>query len=368
MFKVLGIISDTHEDRANAIPHIVQDFKKRGVELVIHCGDIEPQHLKAFEGLPVICALNTEQLDKPPFNEAPPPNWEFTKPGDRIRDYKHVRMYVGHKLSYDFITGTEIKLMQTLEKIRNEKDGVRLVFSGHTHHQILVQTPLVNFVNPGAVEDSYDGYEYAVINAENNEIVFCRIPKTQSTVPTFSVGVISDSLDISRHDPSFWGKLAKEMQDRDVKNIVHCGNIAMSDIGLSEFSNFTVYCYLRADQVKPKSVPSNWHIISANDPIISLNGYKFYVQLDLGAELMEKSEYDMHKMLLVLSKKHPEITHVLCGFTRNASLEENEHHIRIINPGDVVKDGNFAVICLPREEITFGHVPFDPLPPLAQKK
>lgn len=364
MFKVLGIISDTHEDRANAIPHIVQDFKKRGVELVIHCGDIEPQHLKSFGDLPVICALNKEQLDKPPFNEAPPPNWEFTKPNDRVRDYKHVRMYIGHKLSFDFLTGSEIKLMQSIEQIRNNNDGLRWVFSGHTHHQIFVQTPLVNFINPGAVENSFDGYEYAIINAENHEIVFCRIPKAQSTVKTFSVGVISDSLDISRQDPAFWPKLVKEMQDRDVKHIVHCGNIAMDDIGLPVFADFTVYCYLRPDQVKPKVVPANWHMISANEPVVPINGYKIYVQLYLGAELMEKSEYDMHKMLLQLSMKHPEITHVFCGLTRNASMEENEHHIRIINPGDIVKDGNFAVVCLPREEITFGHVPIEPLPPL----
>ena len=42
---IIGILSDTHHDRANAIPHVVEEFKKRGVETIFHCGDIEPKHL-----------------------------------------------------------------------------------------------------------------------------------------------------------------------------------------------------------------------------------------------------------------------------------------------------------------------------------
>jgi predicted phosphodiesterase len=37
---ILGILSDTHHDTAQAIPHVVAEFQRRGVELIFHCGDI----------------------------------------------------------------------------------------------------------------------------------------------------------------------------------------------------------------------------------------------------------------------------------------------------------------------------------------
>jgi hypothetical protein len=78
---------------------------------------------------------------------------------------------------------------------------------------------------------------------------------------------------------------------------------------------------------------------------------------------MEKSEYDMHKLCLKLRRKYPRICFVLCGFTNDAFYEEGEQ-VRIINPGDIVKDRNYVVISLPCAEITFSRVPVEPLPPI----
>jgi predicted phosphodiesterase len=359
---IIGVLSDTHKDAKNALPHIVAEFKKRGVQLIIHCGDIIPKHLDAelFGGLPVVCALIEEQVGKEEFKN-PPVNWTFTRPGDRIyRLNGDESMYVGHKLSFEFLTGSEEKLIQKLNEIRRDHDGVRWLFSGHTHHQIFNQSRLINFVNPGAIEDSFDGYEFAVINTENEEIVFGRIPKTIPTRETFSVGVISDSLNISEMDPDFWKLLVEEFKKRGVRNIIHCGNIALCDIGRPEFADFQVFYNLRPDQRSEKFY-SNWQQITVENPVVEINGYKFYVQLDLGAALLEKSEVDMHMLCLGLRRKYPEISFVLCGFTNNASLEEGEQ-VRIINPGDISRDRNFSVICLPRNEITFGHVSVPSLP------
>ena len=273
-------------------------------------------------------------------------------------------MYVGHKRSFDFLTGSESKLVQCIDQTRNDHDGLRWFFSGHTHHQIFAQSRMVNFINPGAVEDSFDGHEFAVVNTQNHEIVFCRIPKTKSITDTFSIGVISDSLYISKEDPTFWSKLTKEFHERDVRHIIHCGNIALGDISSETFNDdFAVYYNLRPDQQNPKNVPDHWHLIPQNEPVVTINGYKLCVQLDLGADLMDKSEIQLHKIALDLRKKFPEISYILCGLTSDAFYEEGQH-MRILNPGDILKDRNFAVICLPRTEITFGHVPVDPLPPL----
>jgi len=360
---IAGVISDTHAIDVKVIRAIVEEFKKRGATAIIHCGDIEPQHAYSdvFGELPVFCALNEEQLDKPGFKNSPA-NWIFTVPGERIVDIKHVRCYVGHKRSFDFLSGSEQNIMTLLDVLRKDNDGLRWVFSGHTHHQIFAQTRLVNFMNPGAVEMGFNGYEYAVIDTDNGEVVFSRIMKTKPTIRDFSIGVVSDSLRISEIDPNFWKKLADEMHRRDVRTIIHCGNIAIEDIGRPELEGFSVVCNLKQDQVgKKKTYPNNWHMINVEDnPVVEINGYRFYVQLDLGICLLEESEIGMNKICLNLRRAFSELDFVLCGFTHNALFVEQEQTC-VINPGDIITDRNFTVICLPRNEITFGHVPLDPV-------
>ena len=129
---IIGILSDTHHDKVNAIPHVIAEFARRKVEVVFHCGDIEPQHLdhKLFGGLPVVCALIEEQAAMPEFC-FPPNGWRFTKPGDRIVTLPNgMRFYVGHKRSFEFLTGAETELMKTLEVVRRDYDCVQWLFSG----------------------------------------------------------------------------------------------------------------------------------------------------------------------------------------------------------------------------------------------
>lgn len=364
---IWGIISDTHQDKMKAIPHIMAEFKKRNVEAMIHCGDIKAEHLKPelFNNFPVVCALIEEQVEETKFAR-PPNGWRFTKPGDRIIDIGDTRIYVGHKRSFEFLTGSEANLINTLNTIRRDHDWVRWLFSGHTHHQIFKQSPIISFVNPGAVEDSFDGYEFAIIDTETDKITFGRIPKTKPVKPGFAIGVISDSLNISELDSHFWERLAEEFKKDNIGHIIHCGNLALEDIGRQELKNFQVYYNLRPDQKDPGS-PENWHLIPQDEPVVEINGYRFYIQLDLGAVLLEQSEYDMHQLCLDLRRKHPRISFILCGFTNDAFYEEGEQ-VRIINPGDVIKDRNFAVIFLPCTEITFSRVPVDPLSPIDQKE
>ncbi len=358
---IIGVLSDTHGDKGNAIPHIIKEFKKRKVELIIHCGDIEERHLVLFDNFPIICALNEEQKEKPGFKGVSE-NWQFTSPNKRILDYNHIRMYVGHKRSFDFLAGSEQTLINFLNEIRKNNDGLRWVFCGHTHHQIFVQTRLTNLINPGSVENSFDGYEFAIINTEKSEIVFSRLLPSKPNIPQISVCVISDSLKISKMDPLFWKKLAAELEKRGVKKIIHCGNIALDDVGHSDLKDFDVFFNLREDQrLKSIKTTSNWDLIPKENPIVNISDYNFYVKLDLGADLLKSSEIDMHTMCLELRRIYHDIDFLLCGFTNNALLVEEEL-TKIINPGDIIKDRNFAVITLPQCEIVFDHIPFDPLP------
>lgn len=360
---IIGILSDTHRDKANAIPHIIKEFEKRKVEVVFHCGDIGPQHLDEalFGYLPVVCALIEEQKGMKEFC-FPPRGWRFTEPGDRIVTLPNgLRFYVGHKRAFEFLTGAEAELMKTLEAIRRDYDCVQWLFSGHTHHQIYKQDPLINFVNPGAVEGSFDGYEFAVIDTETNETTFSRIPKTRPIKNPFSIGVISDSLNISDLDVDFWTNLSREFKKRRVKDIIHCGNISVKDIGRGELRGFKVHYFLRKDQKNRSNVPGNWKLIQWEKPIVNIGGYKFHIQLDLGATILDKSEIDMLRLSLQTRSDYPETNFILFGSTNYAFLEEGEQ-VRIINPGDVVRNRNYAIITLPTTEITFNSILPPPLP------
>jgi len=360
--KLIGVLSDTHEDVGNALCHIVRIFKGLGVVGIVHCGDIHRKHLdpKLFNSLPVICALTEEQANDPAFT-TPPDGWVFTTPADRIKTFCDVKMYVGHKKSFEFLTGSEAKLAQAIAEIRKNHDGVDWLFAGHTHHQICDQGRLITFVNPGAVEASFDGYEYAVIDLDTGKIVFSRIPKVKPVISQFHVGVISDSLNVSDLISTFWSNLAAAMRAQKVRAIIHCGNISLKDIGRAELSEFQVYFNLRSDQSYNRPLPENWHLIPQNNPVVEIEGYKFYVRLDFGADISNQSEVQLDSIARDLLKKHPEISFVLCGFSRSAFLEEGQL-VRIINPGNVVSDQNFAVIGLPVAEITLDHIPVLPLP------
>jgi predicted phosphodiesterase len=359
---IIGILSDTHHDKANAIPRVMEEFKRRRVEVIFHCGDISPEHLdcELFGNLPVVCALTEEQKGIKEFC-FPPNGWRYTEPGDRIVTLPNgLRFYVGHKRSFEFLTGAESELIKTLERIRKDYDCVQWLFSGHTHHQIYKQGHLINFVNPGAIEDSYDGYEFAVVDTESKGITFSRIPKTRPVKEPCSVGIISDSLNISDLDAHFWADLARQFEERQVKDIIHCGNISPGDIGLEELKGFTVHYFLRKDQKNPADVPGNWELIHWQEPIVEVDGYKFYVQLDLGVAILEQSEVDMHKLSLRVRKDYPETSFILFGSTNYAFLEEGEQ-VRIINPGDVVRSRNYAVVTLPTTEISFSSISPPPL-------
>ena len=129
---IIGVVSDTHDIEDNVIRHVVNELKVRHeVERIFHCGDIERQHLNAelFGNLPVLCALNKEQLEKEPFIEAlknPPPGWQFTTPGDRVRDIDGTRFYVGHKLSFNLATQAEADFKAKLDALRRDSDGLNL--------------------------------------------------------------------------------------------------------------------------------------------------------------------------------------------------------------------------------------------------
>jgi predicted phosphodiesterase len=358
----LGVLSDTHEDEMNAIPRIIEEFKRRGVEQIIHCGDIISRHLdvELFGNLPVACALTNEQSGLPVFSNAPPNGWRLTRPNDRVLylDPK-TRIYLGHKRFFELLGDSEMTFERTLEQIRREYDSVRWLFGGHTHHQIFRRNQVISCPNPGAVENPLYGYEFATVDTETGEVVFSRILPESPVKESIKIGVISDSRYVSELDPYFWKKLAEKFRQLEVKFVIHCGNIANCDIGRPEFNDFETVYYNPGKNQESIEKPGNWLPIDSTEPV-DIGGYKFCVQYGLGEKLIDQSEVDMYRTSLGLISRFPGTDFILFGTTSETFLDEIGQ-VTLMDPGNVVKGRNYLVVELPIEEFTFYRIPMLPL-------
>lgn len=379
---IIGAMADTHLDKRGAIPYIVKDMAARGAKLIIHAGDMMPQHFSAplFQNLPVIIALTDEQVneEKKMYPEKPPLGWVYTDPKNRIQyifDSQGqivAKAYIGHKRAFEVLFNSVEKLWETLYTIRRDHDLVRYMFSGHTHHQIYMKNRLIDFINPGAVEDAYGvagGYEYALIDTENGEVIFTRIPATKNLKRRLKLAVISDTLDISEIDPDFWKKLAEEFSRSQVTDIVICGNLNPEDIGKEELQNFDVWLNSNNGEIR-SALPNNWNQLPKPDPknlitYFYIGPYEFCINFDLGLQLDSKSERDLNTISLEAKKDHPNLRFMFFGGSHEAFYEEGQN-LLLLDPGDVISDRSYATIDLPRIEITFGSVPYDSLATLMQ--
>lgn len=365
---ILGILSDTHRLKGNGFDRVLDAMEAAKVGRIFHCGDLvqEDQDAKKFRNIPVVCALVDNQADDPAFQN-PPMGWVYTRPGGRVIPFEHEVAYIGHKLAWNSLSQKSIEFHHGLDELRLKNEWLRYIFSGHTHLPFLNETGLVRIINPGAITGSISGYiEYALLNTESGELTFVQLYQTEPTIEKFVVGVISDSSRISLIDPNFWGLLRDEFIQRGVKHVIHCGNLLFPDVGRPEMADFQVHYNLRQDQLLrihelPKDIPGNWHLVRENaeaDPVVTINGYRFCVQLNLGATISEQSVVQTEQLCQGFREQFHELDFVLCGFTRNCTLIGG-YIPYVLNPGDVINDRNFATIELgKRIAITFGHVPF----------
>lgn len=356
---IIGVLSDTHDCNHNLITQAVEDLIKRGAEILVHCGDIEPQHLDAelFGGLPVICATTKEQFFDPQY-VFPPSGWCFTRPGsimNRIVSLNGLKMYVGHERTFEALTDP-LKVTNFLHQLNQVCDGVRLVFSGHIHYQFLIQRSGILWINPGAIVGNGDrGHAFALVDTDRKETVLTRIMPTAVECQPTTVGIVVDTGNVTQRQPDFWKQLAQEFYRRNATTIILAGNHWAGDIGCEAFKDFTVYYFLLPDQVLPDTVPANWHLIPRDKPVVNVCGHRFLIDYGWGVKVSEISEYEALKAAKQMMLEYHQIDFVVCGLSRGALFEEGED-ITILNPGDARTSHNFVTICLPRREITFSRI------------
>jgi len=159
---MIGIISDTHENE-EAIKKAVALFKERGVDFVVHCGDIiSPPMLEYFKELKMkfIYGNNDgereglkEMCKKLDFGEIKDEK-EFT--------YKNKKFYAYH--------GTRLKILN--DAIQSNKYDY--VLTGHTHAKRDDKIGKARVINPGALFRVYP-CTVALLDAENDKLEFYQV-------------------------------------------------------------------------------------------------------------------------------------------------------------------------------------------------
>jgi putative phosphoesterase len=135
----LGIISDTH-DRAERVAQALAEFRRRGVERIVHCGDVTgPRIVQLFDGWTADFVLGNCDWDPGGLERA------MTGVGATLHQPFGELELAGRRIAW--IHSHDERLFQALEYA----DHYDYLFYGHTHVAEQHRTGKTLVVNPGAL-------------------------------------------------------------------------------------------------------------------------------------------------------------------------------------------------------------------------
>jgi putative phosphoesterase len=148
----IGIISDTHDHHRN-VARAVEIFNQRGVEFVLHAGDIvAPFTAKAFADLEraqFIAVFGNNEGEKLHMRSTVE---DF---GGQIHEYCYKGALAGKKI---YMTHTDHNIEEVAASQMYD-----LVIYGHTHRQDVRQVGKTLIINPGEATDWVTGAAHLVI-------------------------------------------------------------------------------------------------------------------------------------------------------------------------------------------------------------
>jgi len=162
LIKMIGIISDTHENE-KAIKKAVEIFKQKNVEFVVHCGDIiSPPVLEHFRELKMKFVFGNNDGETAGLNEKAK-EFGFEEITDENEfECNGKKFYVCH--------GTNKGKIEA-EIASNKYD---YVLTGHTHIKRDERIGSTRVINPGALFRIYP-YTFALLDVEKDELEFIKI-------------------------------------------------------------------------------------------------------------------------------------------------------------------------------------------------
>lgn len=135
----IAILSDTHS-RYQTVEKVLQMLQERGINHVIHCGDIEDSEtVWLFQGLTAHFAFGNCDLDRASLRQA------IYGIGETLHEPFGQVEWEGARIA--FLHGDDKRLMDRLE----HSGRFDYLFYGHTHHAAQHRTGPTRVINPGAL-------------------------------------------------------------------------------------------------------------------------------------------------------------------------------------------------------------------------
>jgi putative phosphoesterase len=144
----IGVVSDTHDNTA-AVESALRLLTDRGVELVLHCGDIEsPETVQLFAGVPthfVFGNCDGEWTARASSRDYSALREAIVAIGAKVQEPFGNLELAGKKLAWAH--GHEQGLFRSLEN----SDHFDYLFYGHSHVAAEHRTGRTRVINPGAL-------------------------------------------------------------------------------------------------------------------------------------------------------------------------------------------------------------------------
>jgi uncharacterized protein len=136
----IGVLSDTHDHLSN-LTYVLNAFRKRGIETLIHCGDLTSLDMVShFSGFRVIYTMGNMDIT----------TGTIKKRLEKMRKDNYVGMVFRGQLGGVALAATHSHIDGKVMELVQE-DNLQWIFHGHTHEKRDEVVSGVRIVNPGAL-------------------------------------------------------------------------------------------------------------------------------------------------------------------------------------------------------------------------
>lgn len=154
---MIGIISDTH-DNVERTRQALGKFKERGVELILHTGDLtSPDMLPLFAGFNTRFVLGNEDKEVDELNKLSS-ILGFGEIADKCSFEKEGKSFI-------MFHGTDVPFFR--ETVASGKYDY--IIKGHTHFFENYFSQNSHIINPGALSNAYE-FTVAILNTESDKV------------------------------------------------------------------------------------------------------------------------------------------------------------------------------------------------------
>lgn len=166
----IGVLSDTHDNLDNLLT-VLEIFRERGIETVIHCGDLTDfsliSHFSDFRLIYLIGNMDHA-------------SGTIKKRVENLRDDNFAGPVFQGKLDGVFVAATHSHIEgKVMELVREKRFG--WIFHGHTHKRRDETLQGTRIVNPGALGGMIHGRRsFCIVDLPAGDVDFIELPSRKA--------------------------------------------------------------------------------------------------------------------------------------------------------------------------------------------